>query len=209
MLKNLINKAVSAEFDYNLLSDCLSNYKRPRNQITKLLKNKDIIRVKKGLYVFGPQIKDKIYSKEILANLIYGPSYISLEYALAYYGLIPEKVETLTSITNKRNKKFHTPVGTFSYQYLPSEKYYLGITQIKIDAKRMVFFATREKALIDKIYKEKNIKTKEHLKAYLVANLRIDLEEFKKLKLMSLRDMQKVYKNKIIKLLIELLESLK
>ena len=61
---------------------------------------------KKGLYIFGKSVALQPYSKEVLANLIYGPSAISLSYALSYYGLIPERVHIVTSITNNRIKTF-------------------------------------------------------------------------------------------------------
>ena len=57
---------------------------------------------------------DTPISTEILANLIYGPSSISLDYALYYYGLIPEHVRVVTSITPQRNKIFNTPIGQFT-----------------------------------------------------------------------------------------------
>ena len=98
----LIKKTPYGEFDYIFLSDILYSYKKPRNIISRLIRNNDIIRVKKGLYVFGKDSLGPAYSKEILANMIYGPSYISLEFALSYYGLIPERVDTVTSITNKK-----------------------------------------------------------------------------------------------------------
>ncbi len=70
------------EFDYQTLLGALKGYARPRDRITALLRKGVIIRVKKGLYVFGEHERRRPYSREILANLIYGPSYISLEYAL-------------------------------------------------------------------------------------------------------------------------------
>ena len=66
------------EFDYTVLTSVLGGYAGPRQKIHELLRSRAIVRVKKGLYVFGP-------------------SCVSLEYALAYYGLIPERVETVTS----------------------------------------------------------------------------------------------------------------
>ncbi len=69
--------------------------------------------------------------RKVLANLIYGPSYISLEYALQYWGLIPERVETVTSITGKRNKFFTTPLGNFSYRYLHKSKFIQGVLLVK------------------------------------------------------------------------------
>jgi len=97
------------EIDYNFLKSALAGYNHPRVKINDLLKQGKIIRVKKGLYVFGSELAQQPFLKETLANLIYGPSYISLEYALAFYGLIPERVEEVTSVTNKRNKSFNTP----------------------------------------------------------------------------------------------------
>jgi predicted transcriptional regulator of viral defense system len=76
------------EFDYQILQDALADYSRPRDKIRNLIKKKEIIRVKKGLYVLGDGHRKRPYSRELLANLIYGPSYVSLEYALSYHGLI-------------------------------------------------------------------------------------------------------------------------
>jgi predicted transcriptional regulator of viral defense system len=79
------------EFDYALLTAALSEYAAPRQKINELLKSGVITRVKKGLYIFGPAYNQVPVCKEVLANLIYGPSCLSLEYALAYHGLIPER----------------------------------------------------------------------------------------------------------------------
>src|SRR6202043_3466912 len=98
------------EFDYEALLQTLQNYKKPRDAITRFLHDGSIIRVKKGLYVFGENYRRGIICKESLANLIYGPSYLSLEYALSYYGLIPERVEQVASMTPLRSKIFQTPI---------------------------------------------------------------------------------------------------
>ncbi len=78
------------EFDYLTLVGSLKTYARPRDKITALLRAGTIVRVKKGLYVFGPPLRREAYSQELLANWIYGPSYLSLEYALGRYGMIPD-----------------------------------------------------------------------------------------------------------------------
>lgn len=80
------------EFDYQTLISLLSAYSNPAMKISGLLKAGDIIRVKKGLYVFGQRHRRRPYSLELLANLIYGPSMVSSNYMLAHYGLIPEAV---------------------------------------------------------------------------------------------------------------------
>ena len=116
-------RAKTEELDYLFLMDCLSSYKQPRDKLTTLLKAHHLVRVKKGLYVFGKEYQQRPYSLEVLANLIYGPSYISFEYALAYYNLIPEQVVRVTSACFKRIKRFTTPVGGFIYYYVPLQKF--------------------------------------------------------------------------------------
>ena len=208
MVKQILEKTGFGEFDYNLLLFCLSEYKNPRNKISQLIKNKEIIRVKKGLYVFGPQA-NRMYSLEILANLIYGPSYISCEYALSFYGLIPEKVNLITSITNKRNKYFKTLVGDFSYQYLARDKYNCGITQQKIDSSRNIIIATKEKALVDLICRIKDVQNNFEMKEYLLQNLRMDEESLSKFSITQIKDINRKFRLKIIDVLIEYLQSLK
>ena len=97
------------EIDYNYLKSFLSGYKNIRVKINDMLKKKEIIRIKKGLYVLGAPYSESLFHKETLSNLIYGPSYISLEYAMSFYGMIPEKIQVVTAVTNKRNKVFDTP----------------------------------------------------------------------------------------------------
>ncbi len=135
------------EFDYTHLVDALSSYSGVRQKINELIKAGIIIRVKKGLYTFGPEYNLVPICKEILANLIYGPSCVSLEYALSYHGLIPERVEIITSVTPKRDKEFDTPLGQFNYRYLGADKYPHGIEQVWIDATHPILIASPEKAI--------------------------------------------------------------
>ena len=106
MLEFLRKESLGEEFDYQFLTSKLQGYRYPRNVIHRLLKTGKIIRIKKGLYVFGESYRRGPVSRTLLANLIYGPSYVSREYALGFYGLIPERVEEVTSMTTKKNKEF-------------------------------------------------------------------------------------------------------
>src|SRR5580704_17214208 len=135
-LDELRRRVAGEEFDYQMLMDVLREYVRPRDKIRALIKKKSIIRVKKGLYVFGETLARRPFSREVLANLIYGPSYISLDYALHYHGLIPERVETITCCTPGRGRQFSTPVGRFSYHQIPTKAYALGIDQVEIESGR-------------------------------------------------------------------------
>lgn len=171
------------EFDYITLLDSLKEYRYPRNRITTLLEKGDIIRVKKGLYLLGPSKRQTPYVPEILANMIYGPSYVSLEYALSRYGLIPEGVHTVTSVTSERNRSFKTPVGLFTYTYLRQEYYPHGITWNAVADGRGYLIATPEKALVDRVYREKGITSRSAMKELLFDNMRIDPDQLRTLDL--------------------------
>ena len=176
MHTNLRKSSVIEEIDYNYLKSVLAGYKHPRVKINEMLKRGNIIRVKKGLYVFGRELAEQPFSKETLANLIYGPSYISLEYALAFYGLIPERVEVVTNITNKRKKMFNTPVGHFSYRYIRPEIYAYGVTLFKLDDYHSILIACKEKAVADVLYFNEQFENEAQLEKYLLENLRLETE---------------------------------
>jgi len=209
MIDKIRHLALNEEFDYTFLMACLSDYKNPRDKITRLLKSGDIIRVKKGLYIFGSKYRERPFSKEVLANLIYGPSYISLDYALFLYQMIPERIETVTNITCKRNKFFKTPIGNFSYTYLNQKKYYIGIKQTQMDKNRNILIATREKALSDKVSSIKDLENTDDMRAYLLENLRIDKDSLKKLNISKLRKISDLYNNKSIRLLFNTIKEIK
>jgi predicted transcriptional regulator of viral defense system len=194
------------EFDYTLLTDALSSYSGVRQKINALIKAGIITRVKKGLYTFGPEYNQAPICKEVLANLIYGPSCISLEYALSYHGLIPERVEIITSVTPKRDKEFDTPLGQFNYRYLGAEKYSHGVEQIWIDQNHPVLIASPEKAICDYIALNKiGADEKFDIQEFLESDLRIDEEKWKQFNPDILRNLNKFYSNKNIENLLEIL----
>lgn len=179
MLLNLRKAISTEEFDYNFLKHALRAYKNPRVKINDLLKKGAIIRVKKGLYVFGTELAREPYSKETLANLIYGPSYISLQYALSFYGLIPERIETVTSVTDKRKKRFDTPIGIFSYRYINPSLYPYGITLHETDARHAFLIAAKEKALADVLYFSAKFADQEQLEHFLFQDQRLDKDDIR------------------------------
>jgi hypothetical protein len=172
-----IRKRISTEiFDYQTLMEALKELSFPRDKITDLIKKEIIIRIKKGLYIFGDRYRRYPYSRELLANLIYGPSYISLEYALHYYGFIPERSEALTSITIGRSRNFHTPVGLFIYRQIPIRAYQTGMTRVEESNEQSFMIALPEKALADKIITERgsSLASKKEFQYFLFDDLRID-----------------------------------
>lgn len=167
------------EIDYTFLMHLLSKYRKPRDIVTRLIRQQEIIRIKKGLYVLGAGRRKRMVSKEVLANLIYGPSYVSLDSALALYGLIPEGVFEMTSITCHRKKHFLTPLGRFSYQHLPARLYSCGVQLRPIDEVRSFLVATPEKALVEKI-RFLGTAQSSTMETCLRDDLRVDFSGFKR-----------------------------
>ena len=163
-------------FDYQTLTEALKDFTYPRDKITDLLRKKIIIRVKKGLYIFNETYRRNPISRELLANLIYGPSYVSAEYALHYHGIVPERSEALTSVTLGRSRKFHTPVGLYIYRMIPASAYQIGMTRIETVHNQSFLMAAPDKALADKIVSERGlpIKSQREIYSFLVEDLRVD-----------------------------------
>jgi predicted transcriptional regulator of viral defense system len=166
-----------------------------------LIDHHDIIRIKKGLYVPG-QLQDMHIQKKTLANLIYGPSYISLDSALSYWGLIPERVEEITSVTSKRNKLFTTPLGVFSYRYLATSKFNIAVDLIVVEQVSFLI-ATKEKAICDKLYFSHNLSTQTELLAYIEQDLRIDFGEILSLRRTVLRELKQRFNHANVSLFID------
>ena len=176
MIRNIRNRITGEEFDYQALLDALQQYARPRDKISDLLRRGEIIRIKKGIYIFGSAYARRPFSREILANMLYGPSYVSLDYALHYHGLIPERAEAVTSVTCGRNRRFATPVGLFIYRSVPLAGYAEGIDRVEIEGGRAFLMATREKALADRIRDDRRsgVRSAGDMRRYLLESLRID-----------------------------------
>ena len=194
-----------SEFDYNLLLHVLKEYKKPRDKIRGLLRNGDIIRVKKGLYVLGKEY-NKPYNKYILANLIYGPSYITAQTALAFWNMIPERVELMISMSAKRKKQFETPVGRFLYLYCPQTVFNMGIQLEDAGDQKHFFIASPEKALCDMTAMQTHISTKKAMKEFLEL-MRLDFSVGKKPDFSLLEKIKAGYKRKSIHLLVTCLKE--
>lgn len=191
------------EFDYLTLCSLLTDYRAPRQKINELLKSGVITRVKKGLYVFAPGFNNEPICIEVLANQIYGPSCLSLEYALSFHGLIPERVVEVTSVTPKKNKYFDTPVGRFSYRYLAPSKYPHGIDRLLLDSRHPILIATPEKALCDYITLTPSVKfdSKQAARDFLESDLRIEPEYWEKLNTDLLDQLVELYRDPRLEIL--------
>lgn len=168
---------------YGLKSTTVDTY------ISRSLKRKEIISLKKGLYIsadFYNKNKGDISYLFYLANILRKPSYVSSWTALQFYNLTTEAIHVITSITPKVTRVYKTKIGNFSYQSIQKELFSdFSSAKGEFD----FFIASPAKALFDLLYfrthrfrglQLENIKT-------LVAELRIDIDE------MSQKEQKKFY----------------
>lgn len=143
-LKQLGNIPVTAA----ALESLFPNIRGGNQKIRLLERDKQVIRLKRGLYVCSPNVTGIALSTELIANHLYTPSYVSMSSALRYYGLIPEEVYVMQSMTLKHPRDFDTPIGRFEYTYISKDAFSVGLSSIKKNEYAFVI-ATPEKALCD------------------------------------------------------------
>ena len=185
----ILNQFGIVPIDYGVLASQLTAYKSPRQKIVELVKEGSLIRLKRGLYVVSPKISGKLLSVELIANHMYGPSYVSMESALRYYGLIPEKTYNIDSMTLKRGRKFDNSIARFNYTYCPSHYYSIGVVQV-VTGGISFLIASPEKALCDMIIYTPQLRLRSMigLQEYLREDLRLDMDEFFKMNISIFRE---------------------
>ena len=161
----------------SMLLDQLKEYVDPAGKIMRMKREGELFQLTRGIYE-----SDKNVSGYCLAGAIFGPSYLSFDYALSTYGLIPEAVYTFTSATfdKKKVREQENHFGRFTYRDVPSEAYPFGIV-IKEENGYVYQMATQEKALCDKLYTMPPVTSQKEIERMLFEDLRIDRTEFEKL----------------------------
>ena len=180
-LSQTIQQYAPLPIPHHLMMGLLKEYANPNDKVHQLVKSGILQRVTKGLYIAGPSLQAEKPDPFLLANQILGPSYVSVESALAYYGLIPERVYTITSMTTKAARQYTTPVGTFTYTRLSLPYYSFGVRSIQLTKQQTVMMASPEKALLDKIITTAGVEFRSRAAAlsYLESDLRIDMDDLK------------------------------
>ncbi len=160
------------------IAACFDNLSSPSEKIRALEKDGQLIRLKRGLYVVKSEISGKPINVCLCANHIYGPSYVSQHWALRWYGLIPEQVYTMTSVTTKRTRMFENSLGRFTYEQVKPEYFSIGINAIEEDGVSFLM-ASREKALCDMILHDSYVphQSVKGLWQYLEEDIRFDVDE--------------------------------
>lgn len=137
-------------FSHGALLSLLSDYARPNDKISQWLASGVLIALKRGLYVVGSPWRQQALCLPLIANRLYGPSCVSLDYALAWHGLIPERVVEITSVCTDRGRKVENSLGRFSYVAVPESLFSQGLT-IETEGNQHFWLASPTKAVCDKV----------------------------------------------------------
>ncbi len=184
----------------------LSGYASPKARLTRMIKSGEVIQVRRGVFLDASEKTG--YSLKSLATIIYGPSYISFEYALAHYGLIPERVQAVTCAAygKNKNRRFSTPLGDFYYYYLPAAVFPYGVV-LGSENEQSYLIATPEKALCDTLYKTRGVGSSKALQALLFEDWRMEREAVLSMDRETLIFLAPLYRKQIVRLLLKWLEG--
>ena len=182
-----------------------NDYSNINQKISLEAKKGNIIRIKRGLYTDNLKI-----DSPVIANICYFPSYISFEYALSYYGLIPEYVSIYTSaVYNKKNNKiYRLGAASFEYRSIPDECFNKGITYLKNEIGINYKIASKEKALCDTLYSKYPVRSIIYLKKLLFDDLRIDEEIFRKMDFEFIKEIAPLYHSNTLITLVNYIKEL-
>jgi predicted transcriptional regulator of viral defense system len=107
--------------------------------------------LRRGLYTLAPPFQKVKPHPFVIANRLVRASYVSCQSALAHYGMIPEHVPVITSVTAARPTRWETPLGVYEFRHIRADRL-RGYRLTDLGAEQRAFVATPEKALLDLIY---------------------------------------------------------
>ncbi|ACF43084.1 conserved hypothetical protein [Pelodictyon phaeoclathratiforme BU-1] len=197
---------------HGALVSMLKEYRSPNDKIVRLIDEGWLVPIKKGLYAVSPERTTIPISTPLVANLLYGPSCVSMDYALYHYGIIPERVVEVTSMTTRRGKVYDLPIGRFSYTHSPLDFYPVGIDRVENTDKTGFLMASPEKALCDKLVftRNLNIVSPRALQDLLMDDLRLDEENITRFDLKVIEAcIMPGMKERMLRALLELVNSMK
>ncbi len=193
-------------YSFDDLAVKYKDYTNIKNKISREVHSGRLIQIARGLYETDANVSGKY-----LAGRILGPSYLSFDYALSLYGLIPEavyKTYTSASFQKRKIKKFENHYGIFTYRDIPTAVYPLGVLVFEENGYSYQI-ATPEKSLCDKLYTLPPVKNLAEFGALLFDDLRIDESELKKLDKDSIEKLAPLYRTNNLKFLVKFVRRMK
>jgi predicted transcriptional regulator of viral defense system len=151
-----------------------------RRQLSRWTKAGRLYQLRRGLYALAPPFQKAKPHPFLVANRMVRASYVSLQAALAHYGLIPEYVPVVTSVTTARPGRWETPLGVYEFRHVKTDLL-AGYRLTDLDGGQKAFVATPEKALLDLIYLQASGDSPDYLRELRLQNLdRLNAEELRR-----------------------------
>ncbi len=151
-----------------------------RRQLSRWTKAGRLYQLRRGLYALAPPYQKTKPHPFVIANSLVPGSYVSLQAALAHYGLIPEYVPVTTSVTTRRPARWETPLGVYEFRHLKSELL-RSYRLTELGGEQQAFVATPEKALLDLIYLQPGGASPAYLRELRLQNLdRLNQDELQR-----------------------------
>jgi len=143
-----------------------------RRQLSRWTKSGHLYQLRRGLYALAPPFQKIKPHPFVVANHMMRSSYVSLQSALGYYGLIPDIVPVTTSVTTGRPNQWQTPLGFYAFQHIKAE-FFFGYELVDLGHDQQAFIATPEKALLDLIHLQPGGDSAEYLQELRLQNLEV------------------------------------
>lgn len=187
----------------SMLKEKYRDYANPLDKIKREADKGALLRLRKGLYETDPRAEPCM-----LASSILSPSYLSFEWALSHYGIIPERVVAITSASfeNHKNKTYNNPFGRYEFSDIPSKAFPHGIRYLE-EGEYIAKIATKEKAICDSLCKWRVVRNIGELQELLFEDKRLDEEEFSSCDFDQLKSLARLYQKTNLNLLIQFIEK--
>jgi hypothetical protein len=206
-----VKEYTEAPITHHMVTEILPEYNRPNDKISELLKSGELLSIRRGLYIPGPETDLPVPNTFLIANHLRGPSYVSLESALSYWNMIPERVVEISSVTLKSSKKYTTPLGRFSFLHLAAPYYSFGVESLRLSEHQTSLIASREKAICDKIILTSGVllRSVRQTQDFLIDDMRMDEGMLRTLNVSVIRSwLNDAPKRNSLEMLVKTLEQL-
>lgn len=155
----------------------LKDYEAVRMKISRLVKDGVLVRLRRDFFCLGRAYSEKPIELGVIANALYGPSYVSFDTALSLYGLIPERTYLTMSAVVRRGKYYRTPFGPFGYYQIPEKVWGVG-ARVERTANGSYMIANPTKALCDTLLRKRRLRvtSPKTLRDFMEVDMRFDFD---------------------------------
>jgi predicted transcriptional regulator of viral defense system len=148
-----------------------------RRQLSRWTKGRRLYQLRRGLYALAPPFQKVRPHPFLIANHMVSGSYVSCQSVLAHYGLIPEYVPVITSVTTGRPVRWETPLGSYEFRHVKADLFH-GYRLVDVSSGQLAFVARPEKALLDLIHLRPGGDSPDYLQELRLQDLeRLDMDE--------------------------------